>query len=73
MTPEEDRRARDRFAVLSGLRAGGVVLMVIGIWMWLGGSFAGSYGFGSILFVVGVIGGILIPALLVRRWRTPPR
>lgn len=71
MTPEEDGRARDRFAILSGLRAGGLVLMAIALWMWLGGSFAGAYGFGTILFVAGAIGAFVVPALLARRWRTP--
>jgi hypothetical protein len=72
MTPEEEAsRARDRFAILSGLRAGGVVLMAIGLWMWLGGSLGGRYGFGTILFVVGVVGAFVVPALVARRWRTP--
>ncbi len=71
MTPDPDKRARDRFAVLSGLRLGGIVLMLIGLWMFLGGSFAGRYGFGGVLFVVGLIGGVVVPQFLVRRWRTP--
>ena len=71
MIPEEERRARDRFAILSGLRAGGAALMAVGLWMWLGGSFAGTYGFGTILFVAGAIGGLAVPALLARRWKTP--
>jgi hypothetical protein len=69
--PDEDSRARDRFAILAGLRAGGAALMAVGLWMWLGGSLAGRYGFGTILFVAGAIGGLVAPALLARRWRTP--
>ena len=71
MTSDEDRRARDRFAILSGLRAGGAALMAVGVWMWLGGSFAGAYGFGTVLFVAGAIGGLAVPTLLARRWKTP--
>ena len=73
MTPHEDdsRRSRDRFAILAGLRAGGVVLMLVGIWMLLGGSFAGAYGFGGVLFVVGALEGLVVPAFLARRWKTP--
>jgi hypothetical protein len=72
VTPDNDaRRARDRFAILAGLRAGGLVLMAIGLWMLLGGSFAGRYGFGAILFAVGAIDALVVPALLARRWKTP--
>jgi hypothetical protein len=71
VTPEEEaQRARDRFAILAGLRAGGIALMAVGLWMWLGGSFAGRYGFGTILFVVGVLGALVAPALIARRWKT---
>ena len=69
--PDEETRARDRFAILAGLRAGGIALMAVGLWMWLGGSFAGAYGFGTILFVAGAIGALALPAVLARRWKTP--
>jgi len=76
MIPEErkqaeDRRARDRFAVLAGVRLGGALLMLLALWMGLGGSLIGHYGFGGVLFVVGLIGTLLVPRLLARRWRTP--
>jgi hypothetical protein len=75
MTPldsdDPDKRARDRFAILIGLRVGGAVLMLLGLWMVLGGSLGGNYGFGGVLVVVGLIGLIVVPKLLARRWRTP--
>jgi hypothetical protein len=70
MSQPQDDPVRDRFAILAGLRAGGIALMAVGLWMWLGGSLGGRYGFGTVLFVVGAIGGLAAPALLARRWRT---
>jgi hypothetical protein len=71
MTPDPDKQARDRFAVLMGLRAGGGVLILLGLWMLLGGSLGGAYGFGAVLMVMGVAGMIVLPQILARRWRTP--
>jgi hypothetical protein len=72
-TPEKDekRRAYDRLALLTGVRAGGVVLMVLGIYLLLGGSIFGHYGFGGVLFVFGALEGLVLPAFLARRWKTP--
>lgn len=64
--------ARDRFAVILGLRLGGAVLLALGLYMGLGGSIAGGYGFGAVLAVAGAIGTFLVPAILTRRWRSRP-
>lgn len=71
MTPDPDKQARDRLAILLGLRAGGGVLIAIGLWMVLGGSFAGAYGFGWVLLAVGAAEMMIVPKLLARAWRTP--
>jgi hypothetical protein len=71
MNPEDDRKARDRLAILLGLRFGGAVLTLLGLWMFLGGSVAGAYGFGGVLFVAGLVGLLVVPKILTRRWRTP--
>jgi hypothetical protein len=70
MTPQE-KQASNRLAVLLGFRIGGAILCLLGLWMILGGSLAGNYGFGGVLMVVGLIGLIVVPKLLARRWRTP--
>ena len=74
MTPDpkaiDDKRARDRFAIMTGLRLGGVVLMLLGLWMMLGGALGGQYGFGGVLFMVGLAETIVVPRLLARRWRS---
>jgi hypothetical protein len=61
----------DRMAVLLGLRTGGAALLLVSLWMFLGGSFAGRYGFGGVLFVTGLFGLFGLPWLLARRWRRP--
>jgi len=71
MTPDPDKQARDRFAILMGLRAGGGVLILLGLWMLLGGSLGGAYGFGGVLMVMGFVAMLVIPKLLARAWRTP--
>jgi len=75
MTPApkipDDRRARDRFAIITGMRLGGAALMLLGLWMMLGGSLGGQYGFGGLLFAMGLAETIVVPRLLARRWRTP--
>ena len=70
MSPEETR-ASNRLAVLLGLRIGGAILCLLGLWMILGGSLAGRYGFGGVLLVVGLAGLVVVPRMLARRWRTP--
>lgn len=71
MTPDPDKPARDRLAILIGLRVGGGVLVALGLWMMFGGSLGGGYGFGGVLIAMGVVGLIVVPKILVRAWRTP--
>ena len=71
MTPAPDTQAANRFAILIGLRVGGAILCLLGLWMVLGGSLGGRYGFGGVLVAVGLIELVVVPRLLARRWRTP--
>jgi hypothetical protein len=61
----------DRGAILLGLRIGGAILCLLGLWMFLGGSLAGHYGFGGVLFVAGLAGLFLLPRLLGGRSKGP--
>ena len=63
MTPD------DRAAVAIGLRIGGGVLVVLGLWLWFGGSLGGHYGSGAILVIAGLAGALLLPLIFARRWR----
>ncbi|HWW65483.1 MAG TPA: hypothetical protein VNZ43_12030 [Sphingomonadaceae bacterium] len=75
MTPEErNRLATVRFTILSALRASGVVLMLIGMWIWHGDIVrtGGWPALGLPIFVVGFAESLLLPRILARRWRSPP-
>ncbi|WP_419826352.1 hypothetical protein [Sphingomonas sp.] len=63
--------ARDRVAILLGLRIGGAILLAVGLYALLGGAVEGGAGVGAVLAVLGASGAVLVPAILVRRWRTP--
>lgn len=56
-----------RRALVLGSRIGGVVLMLLGLYLWLGGNLAGHYGFGTVLVVMGAIGTFGLPWLVARR------
>jgi hypothetical protein len=70
---EREALARTRYAVLSAARASGVVLMLIGIWIWNGDIVrdGGLPAVGVPLFVLGALESLVLPQLLARRWRTP--
>ena len=71
---DEDRLARSRFAMLSAMRAGGVVMMLLGMWIWWGDVVreGGYTPIGFTLFAVGFFNSLILPLLFLRRWRTPP-
>lgn len=71
MTPDQrDQLARTRFAILSALRASGAILMLIGLWIWLGDILrAGGWpGLGVPLFALGFVESLILPPVLARRW-----
>ncbi|MDB5663030.1 MAG: hypothetical protein JWN59_1368 [Sphingomonas bacterium] len=74
MTPDEqDRLARARFAMLSAMRAGGVVTMLLGMWIWWGDVIrTGGYPLvGLPLFVISFFNSLILPQIFARRWRSP--
>jgi hypothetical protein len=75
MTPaERDRLAATRFTLLSAMRASGVVVMLIGLWIWHGdiARVGGWPAAGAPLFLLGFVESLLLPKYLAKRWRTPP-
>ena len=71
---EQDRLARSRVAMLSAARAAGVVMMLLGMWIWWGDPIReGGYPpVGLPLFVLGFAVSLILPQRLARHWRTPP-
>jgi hypothetical protein len=75
LSPQDRLRLeRTRFTILSAARAAGAVIMLLGLWIWLGDivHVGGAPGIGFPIFVVGFAEGLILPQILVRRWRTPP-
>jgi hypothetical protein len=70
---EQERLDRSRFAALSAMRAGGVVTMLLGMWIWWGDvvRVGGHTPIGFTLFAIGFAGSLIVPQILVARWRTP--
>lgn len=61
--------ARNRWAVISAVRIGGVAMTVIGL-LILEGAIALPEPLAYALLAVGLIGAFLAPILLARRWRS---
>jgi len=75
MTPEErEQLARVRYGIITILRASGAVLMLIGLWIWLGDILreGGWPAVGLPLFIAGFFESLVVPQILARQWRTPP-
>ncbi len=72
MTPAE-RQARNRFAILSAVRAAGVVIMLTGLFLWQGDVVrsGGWPELGVPLFIGGMLLSLVLPQFLISRWRTP--
>ena len=76
MTPEQQEAlAKARFGILTMLRASGTILMLLGIWIWLGDILrAGGWpALGLPLFILGFAESLILTQILARRWRTPPQ
>lgn len=70
--PKADDLARNRWIAIQLLRAGGVLMVVIGV-MGLGGRIDLPPVAAYVLAAVGIADVFLVPRLLARRWRTPPQ
>lgn len=65
-----ERRARNRFMVMSALRLGGV-FMVLASLLLLNGVLPLPRFVGWIGLALGLIGIFVVPQVLARAWRTP--
>jgi uncharacterized membrane protein YkvA (DUF1232 family) len=69
---DQDSLARQRFIILTVLRASGVALMLLGMGIIGSRLVEPSDVIGSIIFAVGFLDSLIVPRLLIRKWRTPP-
>ena len=70
--PAPDSLAKQRFMVLQVMRLLGVALIVFGILIIQGiVPLPGVAGY--VLAVVGIFDAFIMPVILARRWKSPPR
>lgn len=73
MTPrQQEDLARQRFIALTLLRFSGVVLMLIGMANMVARTVEPADMIGGIIFIVGFLDSLILPRILIRKWRTPP-
>lgn len=74
MTPEEEREeiAKLRWQVIQLCRISGILVMVLGMWIWAGDILreGGWMALGMPIFVVGFFFALWLPVLLARRWKS---
>jgi len=68
--PMSDNVARNRWLAINAARLAGIALTVLGI-MVLSGEAELPHVVGWIALGIGLPGALVVPALLVRRWRSP--
>jgi len=66
----DDTVARNRWLAINAVRIGGIALTVLGI-MVLSGELELPRVAGWIALALGLPGALVLPAVLVRRWRSP--
>ena len=75
MTPEDrERLAKSRFQTLQLLRLTGIIVMIIGMWIWAGDILreGGWPTLGIPVFALGLFEALVLPTILAQRWKSPP-
>ena len=77
MTPTDDKshaetRAQYRFLVINLCRITGAIMLVVGLAVIAREAFGLPKALGLGLFLIGMIGFLLVPVLLSKRWKSTP-
>ena len=77
MTPTDDKsraetRAQSRFLVINLCRITGAIMLVVGLAIIAREAFGLPKALGFGLFLIGMIGFMLVPVLLSKRWKSTP-
>ena len=77
MTPTDDKsraetRAQCRFLVINLCRITGAIMLVVGLAVIAREAFGLPKALGFGLFLIGMIGFMLVPVLLSKRWKSTP-
>lgn len=71
MSPE-DQRARSRFFTIGAVRLAGAVTIALAVAVTFGRISEVPAELGYALLLLGVIGFLVLPQMLVKRWKSPP-
>lgn len=69
---EAERRARSRFFVIGAVRLAGAITIALAVAIAYGRIEGIPQAAGYALLAVGIIEMIVVPQIMVARWRTPP-
>ena len=77
MKPTDDKsraetRAQYRFLIINLYRITGAIMLVVGLAVIAREAFGLPKAIGYLLFLVGMIGFMLVPVLLSKRWKSTP-
>lgn len=67
-----DERARTRFFTIGVVRLAGAITIALAVAITFGRFEAVPAEFGYVLLLLGVVEFLVLPQLLVKRWKTPP-
>jgi len=70
--PDPQAQARSRFMLLNLIRFGGVMIALFGAAVIGKRLIEPAEIVGGLMMALGAFEVVLLPAILVRRWRTPP-
>ena len=73
MTPEDrERLAKSRFQMLQLLRFTGIIVMILGMWIWAGDilRLGGWPMLGVPLFALGIFEALFLPTIMAKRWKS---
>lgn len=72
MTGPDDKQAMKRYYILSILRLCGAIILTVGLAVIANGFQGWPIETGYLLFAIGAFTFILLPALLAKKWKSPP-
>lgn len=76
MSPQDrERLAKSRFQTLQLLRFTGLIVTILGLWIWAGDILreGGWPALGIPLVALGTFESIVLPQILSQRWKSPPK
>lgn len=72
----EDREflAKSRWQMMQWLRFTGIIVMIIGMWVWAGDilRIGGWPVLGAPLFALGAFEALVLPIILAKKWKSQP-